>query len=293
MRPLSKRAAHALLHFTVVLWGFTAILGKSISIGAMSLVWYRVALVVLIMGGYLALSQAGFRAPTNKLFRWALVGALVGIHWLCFYGCIKYAGVAVAVVCLSTMTFFTALLEPWVFRRGIVMHELVIGAAAVAGVALLVRVEARTDAWGLTLGLASAFFSAAFGTLNGRYAHEDAPEQVTFYELVAATLFTSLTFAWAPSQWVAPWHLSWFDAGLLVVLSFFCTVLPWLWSLKVLRSVSPYTVSLAVSLEPVYSLVLAYILFPGSEQLSLRFYLGAALLVGLVGLNAWWKREAS
>jgi|CXWL01.1.fsa_nt_gi drug/metabolite transporter (DMT)-like permease len=291
MQPLGKRAAHALLHFTVFLWGFTAILGKSISLSALTLVWYRVALVVVMVGAALLLRPGSFHAPKAKLLRWAGVGALVAIHWLCFYGCIKYAGIGVAVICLSTMTFFTALLEPWAFRRALVTHELVIGLAAVIGVALLVRFEARSDVLGLGLGLASSFFAAAFGTVNGRFASDDAPVQVTFYELLAATVLTSVALLFVPGQWVAPWQLSPADAVALTCLSFFCTVLPWLWSLKVLRRLSPYTVALAVCLEPVYSLVLAYFWFPGTEQLSARFYLGAASLVGLVLLNAYLKRE--
>ena len=291
MQPMGKRAAHALLHFTVVLWGFTAIFGKSISLSALMLVWYRVALVVLMVGAVFLFRRGGFRAPLQKLWRWAGVGVVVAIHWLCFYGCIKYAGVGVAVVCLSTMTFFTALFEPWAFRRSVVGHELAIGIAAVVGVALLVRFEAQSDALGLVLGLGSSLFAAAFGTVNGRFAKEDVPEQVTFYELLAATGVTSAALLFFPGQWVAPWQLSVHDGLSLLALSFFCTVLPWLWSLKVLRRLSPYTVSLAVSLEPVYSLVLAYFWFPGSEQLSVRFYLGAASLVGLVLLNAYLKRE--
>ena len=189
------------------------------------------------------------------------------------------------------MTFFTALLEPWAFRRSVIGHELAIGIAAVVGVALLVRYEAQSDVLGLALGLGSSLFAAAFGTVNGRFAQEDVPEQVTFYELLAATAVTSVALLFFPSQWVAPWQLSLRDGLSLLALSFFCTVLPWLWSLKVLRRLSPYTVSLAVSLEPVYSLVLAYFLFPGSEQLSVRFYWGAGSLVGLVLLNAYLKRE--
>src|SRR3954468_24402428 len=104
------------MHFTVFLWGFTAILGKSLSIRALPLVWYRIWLVVLIMGGVLAVRGLGFRqARVGRLFG---VGALVALHWLLFYGCIKVAGVAVAVLCLSSLTFFTAIFEPIVFRRG-------------------------------------------------------------------------------------------------------------------------------------------------------------------------------
>jgi drug/metabolite transporter (DMT)-like permease len=229
--------------------------------------------------------------PTLR--RFALVGGLVALHWLLFYGCIKYAGVAVAVLYLSTITLFTALFEPLVFRRAFSPIEVLVGLFVVAGVSLLVKVEAGADSWGLALGLGSALFSAAFGVLNGQLARETRAEVMTFYELSSALGVTTLFFLVRPGDFVAPTALSGRDAGLLVVLAVGCTVLPWLWSLRVLKTLSPYSLALAVNLEPVYAMVLAYVLFPGSEQLTWRFYGGAAVLVGLVAANTWLKRAPS
>ncbi len=288
--PLRPARAHALLHFTVFIWGFTAILGRSISISAVPLVWYRLVLVLPIMAGLMAYNRVGFRADGRLARAWLAIGVLVALHWLLFYGCIKYAGVAVAVLCLSTITFFTALMEPVVFRRKVNVGELVIGAAVVLGVALLVRFETQTTAVGLAMGLGSSLFSAAFGTLNGRFAKDQPSQRVTLYELSSATVATTLFFVVWPADFVSPLALSWRDFGLLVVLSVVCTVLPWQWSLRVLQTLSPYTIALAVSLEPVYSMGLAYVLFPSSEQLTWRFYVGAALLVVLVVVNSQLKR---
>lgn len=290
--PLKPLPAHALLHFTVFIWGFTAILGRSISISAVPLVWYRVLFVLPIMAGLLAANRLSFRAEARLIRAWLGIGVLVALHWLMFYGCIKYAGVAVAVLCLSSSTFFTALFEPLVFRRRVMVVELLIGAAVVLGVALLVRFETHTNLTGLGLGVGSALFSAAFGTLNGRYAKGQQSQRVTLYELSSALVVTSLFFAVWPGEFVSPLALSLKDLGLLLVLSVVCTVLPWQWSLRVLETLSPYTLALAVSLEPVYSMVLAYFLFPDSEQLTLRFYAGAAMLVVLVLANSRVKRAA-
>jgi drug/metabolite transporter (DMT)-like permease len=286
-KPLSPGAAHGLLHVTVFIWGFTAILGRLISVSAVPLVWYRIALVVVVMGALLVVRGLPLTtAPRTQRAFWG-IGALVAIHWLCFYGCIKYAGVAVAVLCLSSVTFFTALIEPLVFRRAVLVAELLIGLAAVGGVALLVRFETKATPLGLALGLGSALFSAAFGTLNGVWSRGEPPERVTLHELGSGLLVTSLGFTtW---DFVPPWALSASDAGWLVVLAVVCTVFPWLTTLRVLGTLSPYTVALAVTLEPVYSLVLAYVLFPGEEQLTWRFYAGATALLGLVLLNAWLK----
>ncbi|GMU60125.1 MAG: permease [Myxococcaceae bacterium] len=290
MQALPPRQAHALMHLTVFVWGFTAILGRLISLSAVALVWYRVVLVVLVMGGLIAWRKLGFFVPGPALRRLWLVGVFVGLHWLFFYGCIKYAGVAVAVLCLSTITFFTALFEPLVFKRAVSVVELALGLSVMAGVALLVKVETGTDTLGLLLGLSSALFSAAFGALNGRLAREVRAEVMTFFELSSALMLTTASFALWPGDFVGPWALSGKDALLLLGLAVGCTVLPWLWSLRVLKTLSPYTLALAVTLEPVYAMGLAYFFFPGAEQLTWRFYAGSAVLVALVAANSWLKR---
>lgn len=289
--PLRPAAAHALLHVTVFVWGFTAILGRLISISAVPLVWYRLLLVLPVMALALAWKGHRFRTvPRTERAFWG-IGVLVALHWLCFYGCIKYAGVAVAVLCLSSLTFFTALLEPLVYRRAIVPAELLIGLAAVGGVSLLVRFETNATPLGLGLGLASSLFSAGFGTLNGVWSRGEPAERVTLHELSSALVVTSLAFTVV--DFVPPWALSGTDLLWLALLAIVCTVFPWLASLKILETLSPYTLSLAVTLEPVYSLVLAWFLFPGEEQLTWRFYAGATALLGLVLLNAWLKRVST
>ncbi len=289
--PLSLRGAYALLHLTVLLWGFTAILGKSFSIGAVPLVWYRVVLVVAVMAGVLAFRGISFRQP--RVWRLYAVGALVGLHWLMFYGCIREAGVAIAVLCLATLTLFTAIFEPLIFRRPFRVYELLLGAVVLAGVVLLVKVEAKASVTGWGLGIGSALFSAAFGALNGKFARTEVAERVTFYELQGAVVVTSLFFVVWPEKFVPPSALSLQDVGMLAVFVVGCTVLPWLWSLRVLQVLSPYTVSLAVALEPVYSMAMAVWLWPETEKLSLRFYAGSAVLIGLGPLNGWLKRRFS
>jgi drug/metabolite transporter (DMT)-like permease len=291
--PLSPGRAHVLMHATVFVWGFTAILGRLISLTALPLVWYRIGVVVLVMGGLILARGFSFRVSGAVARRLATVGLLVAVHWLLFYGCIKYAGVAVAVLCLSSGTFFTALLEPLIFGRRPAATEFVIGALVMVGVALLVKVEAHGDALGLAMGLGSSFFSAWFGTLNGRLTREVRAEVMTFHELAAAWVVTSLFFLWRPGEFVSPAAVSLRDVGLVTALAVGCTVLPWLWSLRVLKTLNPYAMSLAVSLEPVYAMGLAWFLFPEAEQLTWRFYSGTLVLLGLVAANTWLKRPAT
>jgi len=282
---LSRPAAHALLHVTVILWGFTAILGRQISIHAIPLVWYRVLVVVAAFAILMPARGMSMRIPARAMARYAVVGALIGLHWLCFYGAIKQAGIPTAVLTLSTITFFTAVFEPIAFRRRVAVGELAIGAVVVVGVALLVQVELHPDPFGLVLGFASALFAAIFGVLNGRLARHEPPMRLMLYEMGAAIVVVSASFAFAPSQLVAPWQLSAADIAWLAILGVFCTVIPQLWALIVLRTLSPFTVAVSVNLEPVYSLILAAVLFPDSAPLSARFYGGTAVLLALVLLN--------
>lgn len=291
-RPLSRARAHALLHLTVLLWGMTAILGKSIELAAVPLVFYRVAIVTVLMAGLLVQRGIELRVPRRRALELAAAGVLVALHWTLFYGAIKRAGVSVAVLCLSTITFFTAVFEPIFFRRPFRRHELVLGALVVVGVVLLLRLEVRASAVGYATGLGASFFSALFGIWNGSIAQRERAERVTLYELGAAGVACGLA-SLALGDFVAPWSVAARDWALLSVLAVVCTMLPWLWSLRVLRTLSPYTVAISVTLEPVYSLVLAYWLWPTEERLGLRFYAGASLLLGLVVVNGVLKATRS
>jgi len=285
---LSRPSAHALLQGIVLLWGCTAILGHQISIQAVPLVWYRLVIVVAVLAVFVPLRGHAVRVPRGAALRYAGVGAIVGIHWLCFYGAIKVAGITTAVLTLSTMAFFTAFIEPLVFRRKIDRGELAIGALVVGGVALLLQVALHPTPFGLALGLGSALFASLFGVMNGKLAPHELPERLMLYEATSALVVVSLCFVVAPAQFVTPSHA---DFGWLIVLGVMCTVVPQVLVLHVLRTLSPFTVAVTTNLEPVYTLILAAILFPGDEPLGVRFYLGAAVLLGLVIVNG--VRKAS
>jgi drug/metabolite transporter (DMT)-like permease len=285
MKTLSRPTAHASLHVIVFLWGFTAILGRLISIRAIPLVWYRVVIVTLVLAVVVPARGLALRVPLRRALQLGAVGSLIGIHWMFFYGAIKVAGVSTAVLSLSTGAFFTALVEPAVFGRRVHADEIVIGAVVVGGVALLLQVEVHASPLGLALGLLSAVFSAVFGVFNGKIAHHEEPERLVLYELGAASLVVTLCLLVVPDQFVAPWQLAASDLGWLVVLAVMCTVVTQVWLVHVLRTLSPFTVAVATNLEPVYALVLAALLFPGEESLGVRFYAGTAVLLALVAVN--------
>jgi drug/metabolite transporter (DMT)-like permease len=282
---LSRGAANALLQGIVVLWGCTAILGHQISIHALPLVWYRLVIVVGALAILVPLRGHRLRVPPRAAARYAGVGAVIGLHWLCFYGAIKEAGIPTAVVTLSTIAFFTAIVEPIVFRRRLDIRELAIGAVIVVGATLLVQQELQPTSFGLLLGFGSALFGATFGVFNGKLAHHEPPERLMLYETAAALIVVSACFVAAPSQFVPPTALSAADVLWLGVLALACTVLPQVLILHVLRVVPPFTVAVATNLEPVYALILAAFLFTDDPALGARFYIGAGVLLALVIAN--------
>jgi len=270
------------LNGIVVLWGATGVLGRLISIDAIPLVWYRTLIVTIVLALWMPVRGISMRVPLEKALRYAGVGALIGIHWMMFYGAVKAANIATGVLTLSTGAFFTALVEPFVFRRKMRPGELVIGAVVIFGVALLLQVEVHASMLGMLLGLGSSLFSSVFGVFNGKLAPQEQPERLVFYELAAATAVVSLCFIVVPHQFVVPWQLSGSDIGWLIVLAVMCTVVTQVLLVSVLRVVSPFTVAVATNLEPVYALLMAAVLFRDEEPLRPRFYIGTALLLGLV-----------
>ncbi|MFO0737271.1 MAG: DMT family transporter [Labilithrix sp.] len=283
--------AHVLMHATVLVWGFTAILGRLISLHAVPLVFYRLVVVVLTMPLVILWRRIPFRIGYRDARSFAIIGTFVALHWMLFYACIKHAGVAVAVLCLSSITFFTALLEPIVFRRRASVRELVVGFGVMIGVSFLVRLEAKADLLGLAQGLGSAFFAAVFGSVNGHLARRHRGEVMSFYELTAALVVTGLFLVAKFDVLVPPSSLSLRDIGLLICLAIGCTVVPWLTSLHVLRTLTPYAMALTGSLQPIYSIILAYLLFDDARDLTWRFYAGGGILLALVAWTTSRRRS--
>jgi drug/metabolite transporter (DMT)-like permease len=281
---MTPARAHALLHLTVLVWGLTAILGKAISMPALSLVFYRLIIVVIIASVRFRWQRHPWPSAVD-IARFIAVGGLIAVHWACFYSCIKVAGVAVAVLCLSTIPFMTALITAAMQKRRPHATELVVGVLATVGVYLLLRFERDATAEGVVLGMLSAAFSAGFGSWNGSLSKQHAPAVITFFELAGALLWFPLFFLWAPHTWVWPSSIGPQDVGLLLVLAVLCTVLPWDWSLRVSRVLGAFAVALAVTLEPVYAILIAMLVFPGDEHITSSLVAGTVLIVALL----WWN----
>jgi drug/metabolite transporter (DMT)-like permease len=277
----STSRAHLRLHFCVLLWGFTAILGKLITLTALQLVWWRMLIVAVAL---LLVPKVWreLRAMSRRhLLAYAGIGVLVALHWLTFYSAVKLANASVAATCIALAPVFLSLIEPWVVGRKFEPRELLLGAAVVPGVALVVGGVPADMRLGIAVGVLSALFCAAFGALNKRMADRSSPLTITCLELGAGTLFLTLVTAFwhGEGTFVAPGLR---DTVLLLVLALVCTLLPFALAMAVLRQLSAYTVQLATNLEPVYAIILAVLLLGEQHQLDAWFYAGVAIILGAV-----------
>jgi drug/metabolite transporter (DMT)-like permease len=283
------RKALLQIHFCVLLWGFTAILGKLISLPALELVWWRMLIVVVVLLAWAPLWRQLRAADPHMLAVFAGIGVVVALHWLTFYGSIKLSNASVAASCMAVGPLFLAVIEPWVVRRPFEARELAVGLIALPGVALVVGGTPPGMQLGLAVGVLSALLVAIFGALNKRHVERASPLLVTCVELAAGTAFLTLVaLAW---QGEGPWHAvpTARDAWLLAALSIGCTLLPFALALRALRHISAFTAQLVVSLEPVYAIVLAIVLLGEQRELTPTFYLGVALILAAVFAHTWVK----
>ena len=284
------RKALLQIHLCVVIWGFTAILGKLITLPAFALVWWRMFLVVTALVFIPAFWRGLRRMSLRTIGIFAGIGVVVALHWVTFYGAIKLANASVAATCMGVAPIIMSVVEPWITRKRFDPRELVIGVAAIPGVMLVVGGTPQGMRLGIAAGVLSAFLVAVFGSLNKRYVERGEPMAVTGLELAAGTAFLTLLAVLfggkATSLLLPDAH----DAVLLVILSLACTLFPFALSLVALRNLSAFSAQLAVSLEPVYAVFLAMLLLGEQRELGLQFYAGLAVILGSVFAHAVLKR---
>jgi drug/metabolite transporter (DMT)-like permease len=286
MSTPETRRAFLQIHLCVVLWGFTAVLGKMISLPALPLVWWRMLIVVAVLACVPRVWR-GLRAmPRRLVAAYAGIGLLVALHWLTFYGSIKLSNASVGATCIALGTVFTALVEPWLARTRFQPRDFLLGVGVLPGVALVVGGIPPGMRAGVAVGTLSAILVALFGSLNKRLVEHGDALTITAIELGAGTLaltaLSPLMALLAPGEGLTLAFPSLRDAGLLLALSIGCTLIPYALSLVALRHMSAFAAQLAVNLEPVYAIVLAILLLGEQRELSLAFYGGVAIILGAV-----------
>jgi len=288
------RKAFIQLHAAVFLAGFTAILGKLILLNEGLLVWYRLVITVVVLLGWMLFKKQLRLIPTKDIFKIAGVGLVLAIHWVAFYGSVKYANVSVALVCFSATGFFTALLEPLMLKKRMVWMELALGMLAMAGIYIIFDFHPQYKL-GILFGIVAALGSAIFPVLNKELLVRFTPRTLTFYELagglVCLTFILPVYLQFFPADYYAPLLSDW---GWLLILSVVCTIFCFDLQLNALRKISAFTANLTYNLEPVYGIILAFIIFGENKMLHPKFFLGLGFIILAIVLQMMivlWKHK--
>ena len=273
------------LHVAVFLAGFTAILGKLITLNEGLLVWFRLLITVVTLGAIMFYRRQLLLIPLKEVLKIFAVGVIVALHWVTFYGSVKYANVSVALVCFSATGFFTAFFEPLILKRKISIIEVALGLLAISGIYIIFDFHPQYKV-GIIFGIISAVGSSLFPIFNKRLLVKHSPKILTLYELggglLALTCLIPFYLMQFPAAYYMPTTTDWLW---LLVLAWLCTVLSFDLQLNALKKISAFTANLTYNLEPVYGIILAFIFFKENENLHHEFYFGVLLILLAVVLQ--------
>lgn len=270
------------IHIAVLLWGFTAVLGKLITLSTLQLVWWRVLLTSISLSFLLKKFSRIKKVDKQTKIRIIGIGFLVGLHWLCFYGSVKLSNSSIAVVCMATVSLMTSIIEPLFFKKKIQWKEILLGLMILPGMLLIVNTNLNWIS-GIVVGLIGALLAAIFSVLNKKAVTTADPLSVTYLEingvLILTTLILPFYYYFFPIEQFIPGGK---DFVFLLVLALACTSLPFLLSMMSLRHISTFSSNFILNLEPVYGILLAWLILNENEELSPQFYWGVLLIMGVV-----------
>lgn len=286
-----KLRSYLHFHFIVLIWGFTAVLGALISIGSVPLVWHRMLLASIAIFLFVKWKGISIRIDRKTFFGLGIAGIVIALHWLTFFGAIKVSNASVTLAIMSTGAFFTSIMEPIFYKRKFVWYELFFGLLVIAGLYLIFQVETQFT-YGIILALISAFLSAVFTLINGKYAKTHNPVTISLYELSIGVLFVTVYLFVRGELVVDLFVLSKMDWLYIGILATICTAYAFIASVKVMKYLSPYTIMLTINMEPVYGILLAFLILGENEKLGPGFYVGALVILSTVLLNGILKNSS-
>jgi len=270
------------LHFLVLIWGFTAILGLLITIPPVELVLYRTLFASLGLAVVLFFYRITFRIGKHGIWTLLLTGILIAGHWLLFFGSARVSNASVCLAGMATTSFWTSLLEPLILKKRVKWYEVFLGLFVIVGLYIIFHFE-FDHALGLAMGIMSAMLAALFTVLNARYTMVYNHFQITFYEMIGAFVSILLflpvyKFTIADDQLLqlSPTGM---DFLYISILAFICTVYAYSVSVEIMKKISAFSVNLIVNLEPVYGIILAVLIFGEKEKMHIGFYIGSSLIV--------------
>jgi drug/metabolite transporter (DMT)-like permease len=291
---MSKRKQYLILiHLVIIVWGYTGIMGKTITLSSSVLVWYRLLIAFISLGLFIWL----LKRPTVKISRtdlWKIigVGAVVGLHWFTFFESIKMSSVSLGIICLSTTTLHVSWLEPLMRKRKVSFVEVLLGVVIVFGISFILNVEFE-HINAILVGLSSAFFAALFSVSNSVLVDKVPSSQLSFIELISGFVVLSAILFYQGEMTTDLFNVSASNIGNLLFLGIVCTSLAFIIAVDATKYLGAFTVSLSINLEPIYTMIMAVLLFPMEETMQVSFYIGSAIILAAVFFNGFWQYYAN
>lgn len=285
---MSKYKYLILLHLIVFIFGFTGILGELITLPAVNLVFFRCLIAMVVIFLFALLSKRIKRFDTITSLKMLGIGVLTAIHWILFFASIKLSTVSVAVSIMASTALWVALFEPLVTKRKILASEIILGVMVIIGLMIIFSFETKYIL-GLSVALISAMFAAVFSTFNAQMVKRIDSVNLGFYEMTSATVVVG---AYLLLKGEMSFDISTNDVLWLLVLGIVATAFAFVISIEVMKELSPFTVGLTINLEPIYTIILALIIFGSDEKMTWGFYVGTAILILAIFLDTLVRRRA-
>ena len=279
------------LHFLVFIAGFTAILGELIVNPSEIIVWHRMLIASILTAFFMLITKRSFKINLKLLLKYSVLGLIIALHWITFFEAIEQSNISLTLAMFSTAAFFTSILEPLLFKRKVIIYEVVLGFVVIAGVSIIFNAEFKY-LYGIILGIFSALFASLFSVLNGIMIKNDNAIKISFYEFISGVIFITIYIFFSSdlSDLYIDDFLS-LNYLYIFLLGTICTAYAFIASVYLLKFISPYSVVLTYNLEPIYGIILALIFFGNAEKMSFSFYLGLFLILASVIINMYVKKN--
>jgi len=289
---MSQRLKYLItLHLIVLIFGYTGIWGKLISIDPVPLVWWRIGIAVLSIFLFVLMSKKLIKLDRKRMFKFILVGFIIAFHWITFFWAIKVSNVSVALAVMASTAFFISILDPLITGKKFVKYEAILGIATIVGLAIIFSFETKFFL-GIILALTSAFLAALFTVFNAQFVKKTDSYTITLWEMIGGFIIVTAYLLFNGDFNAAFFQISLSDLKYLLLLAILATTIGFIGSVKVMELLSPFTVALTVNLEPIYAIILAWIYFGEDEKMTWQFYIGTLIILSTIFINAWLKRPS-
>ena len=274
----------------VLILGLTGVLGDLISLPAIDLVWYRMLIAFISLFIFLLFKKELFNISRKHFLEILGVGVLVAIHWFCFFHSIKISTVSVAVVCLATSSLFSALIEPIFFKRKLLAYEVIMGVIVIIALAFIMGTEKQYLS-GYIYGIIAALLGTLFTLFNAKYINKVGAAKITMIEMLSGVIIFTGLLLFQDNYSVFKFDISIKDLTYLIILGTLCTAMVFVWMTEIMRHITPFSLIMAINLEPIYSIILALFIIGDKEIMSTSFYIGSCIIIGTVLIEGYLKNK--